>query len=735
MRVLVAEDDRISLRMLEGLLSNWGYEVVAASNGGQALQILQQEDAPRLAILDWSMPVLTGVEVCARIRQVRTPTPPHIILLTARTNNVDLVAGLTAGASDYIRKPFDASELGARVNVGRTVVELQARVAERMLEFQDYVEDAPLGIVLVEKDGSISFANSRANSIFGYASEELLGQPMESLVPESFSKCLVELRDAYLAGPQKRMMAERSTLYGLRKNGTQVPLAIGLNSVPKMSAVKVACTILDLTELRSAESRLDQFFKLSRDIFCIASLDGYLLVMNPAHGELLGYTDEEFQSRTFYSFFHPDDVSAAVAQVERLSGGHEVVNFRCRSRAKDGTDYWIEWNARAVPEENKIYAVGRNITERLRSESELKYRENRERSLLDNTPAIISIKDTAGRYEFVNEKHAALVSGNAVNAVGRTARDFFSAADADRIAERERQILLTGKAITMRDILPQSDGDHTYVSVNFPLFDASGQVSATASISTDVTEQLRSQERELEVQTARAFQQQLYPRGRLSLVGFDVAGLAKPATGLCGDYYDYIQVGPQQLKIGIGDVSGHGIGPALQMSNVSCIVRTMAKMNCSLSTIMGELNHDLCETLPLGSFVSLFLAEIDLVAGQLSYLSAGHESILVRSDGTVHQLKSTHLLLGIDSSIEFSAVVSVAVQLGDVLLLLTDGLTEAMNAKRELFGNDRLVEVLRQQRRNSAQEIIDAIFRAIEEFSGTKTPKDDLTAVAVKITE
>jgi serine phosphatase RsbU (regulator of sigma subunit) len=92
-------------------------------------------------------------------------------------------------------------------------------------------------------------------------------------------------------------------------------------------------------------------------------------------------------------------------------------------------------------------------------------------------------------------------------------------------------------------------------------------------------------------------------------------------------------------------------------------------------------------------------------------------------------------LLGVDPSIEFSEVVSVPVQLGDVLLLLTDGLTEAMNAKRELFGNDRLVEVLRHQRRNSAQEIIDGIFRAIDDFAGTKTHEDDLTAVAIKITE
>lgn len=735
MRVLIAEDDRVSLRMLDGLLSGWGYQVVSASSGIQALQILQQDDAPRLAILDWTMPGLTGVQVCERIREVRTPTPPHIILLTARTGNLDLVAGLTAGASDYIRKPFDSQELKARIDVGRTVVELQSRVAQRMLEFQDYVEDSPLGIILVEQDGSISFANSRAYSIFGYESEELIGQSVEVLVPNSFRRHHTEQRDAYLREPQKRMMAERSNLCGLRKNGTHVPLQIGLNSIPKKSAVKVACTIVDLTELRSAESRLDQFFKLSRDIFCIASLDGYLLVMNPAHGELLGYTDEEFKSRTFYSFFHPDDVSAAVAQVERLSGGHEVVNFRCRSRAKDGTDYWIEWNARAVPDENKIYAVGRNITERLRSENELKYRENRERSLLDHTPAIISIKDTMGRYEFVNDKHAALISGNAANAVGRTARDFFSAADADRIAERERQILRTGEVVTMEDILRQSDGDHTYVSVNFPLFDPNGNVSATASISTDVTEQLQSQEREREVQTARAFQQQLYPRGGLSLVGVDVAGWARPATGLCGDYYDYIQVGPQQLKIGIGDVSGHGIGPALQMLNVSCTVRTMAKINCSLSTIIGELNRDLCETLPVGSFVSMFLAEIDLMTRQLSYLGAGHESILVRSDGTVHQLKSTHLLLGVDPSIEFSEVVSVPVQLGDVLLLLTDGLTEAMNAKRELFGNDRLIEVLRHQRRNSAREIIDGIFHAIDDFAGTKLHKDDLTAVAIKITE
>jgi two-component system cell cycle response regulator len=125
LRVLIAEDDLISRRMLEASLGKWGYEVIAAENGAQAWRVLQQEDAPRLAVLDWMMPELEGTQVCERVRQ-RTGHPyTYMLLLTARKQKQDLLKGLKAGADDYLAKPVDASELRARLLVGERILKLQ----------------------------------------------------------------------------------------------------------------------------------------------------------------------------------------------------------------------------------------------------------------------------------------------------------------------------------------------------------------------------------------------------------------------------------------------------------------------------------------------------------------------------------------------------------------------------------------------------------------------------------
>ena len=136
-KILIAEDDAISRRLLETILRKWGYDVLVAVDGGQAWAELQKEDAPRLAILDWMMPELAGVEICRRVREVPTSTPPYLILLTAKTERGDVVAGLDAGANDYLKKPFDRGELRARLQVGAQVLELQKNLAERISELED----------------------------------------------------------------------------------------------------------------------------------------------------------------------------------------------------------------------------------------------------------------------------------------------------------------------------------------------------------------------------------------------------------------------------------------------------------------------------------------------------------------------------------------------------------------------------------------------------------------------
>jgi DNA-binding response OmpR family regulator len=137
MRILIAEDDLISRRMLEATLIKWGYEVVATSDGTAAWEALQQESAPKMAILDWMMPGMDGVDVCRNVRQVETHEPTYIILLTAKGNRADIVTGLEAGADDYVIKPFDRDELRGRVKAGIRVIDLQRTLTARVTELEE----------------------------------------------------------------------------------------------------------------------------------------------------------------------------------------------------------------------------------------------------------------------------------------------------------------------------------------------------------------------------------------------------------------------------------------------------------------------------------------------------------------------------------------------------------------------------------------------------------------------
>lgn len=134
MEILIAEDDAVSRRLLKLFLTRWGYEVLAAKDGIEALEILSRENSPAVAILDWMMPGLDGIELCRRMRANPKMLPTHIILLTARNGKADIVQGLEAGADDYISKPFDRDELRARIQVGVRLVDLQRRLAERVEE-------------------------------------------------------------------------------------------------------------------------------------------------------------------------------------------------------------------------------------------------------------------------------------------------------------------------------------------------------------------------------------------------------------------------------------------------------------------------------------------------------------------------------------------------------------------------------------------------------------------------
>jgi len=139
MRILIAEDEPVSRRLLQKTLEQWGYEVVICEDGTTAWNALQAPDAPNIAVLDWMMPGMDGPEICRGVRESGAPRQPYLMLLTSRTRMQDVVAGLKAGADDYLTKPVDREELEARLSVAARVVQLQQRLADRVSELEEAI--------------------------------------------------------------------------------------------------------------------------------------------------------------------------------------------------------------------------------------------------------------------------------------------------------------------------------------------------------------------------------------------------------------------------------------------------------------------------------------------------------------------------------------------------------------------------------------------------------------------
>jgi DNA-binding response OmpR family regulator len=137
MRILIAEDDRVTARILTNLVTSWGYDTSVAYDGESALEMITSQSGPYLALLDWMLPGMDGPEVCRRTRAGALPAPGYLILLTARSAQADLVEGLNAGADEYLIKPIDPAELRARLNAGVRILDLQTRLAAEVRQLEE----------------------------------------------------------------------------------------------------------------------------------------------------------------------------------------------------------------------------------------------------------------------------------------------------------------------------------------------------------------------------------------------------------------------------------------------------------------------------------------------------------------------------------------------------------------------------------------------------------------------
>ena len=231
---------------------------------------------------------------------------------------------------------------------------------------------------------------------------------------------------------------------------------------------------------------------------------------------------------------------------------------------------------------------------------------------------------------------------------------------------------------------------------------------------------------------ASRVQQALQPRRPEGGPFLDVAGLNRPLEEAGGDYLDYIRLGPHRLDLVLGDVSGHGVAAAMVMTAARSLLRTFLPRERDPAAALHQVNRALIRDMPPGNFMSLFVAEFDTGTGGMRYASAGHNAaiILRANQDSFEELEPTGPALGFVKQARYSLSRAPALGPDDLLLLYTDGLTEAQRADGELFGMPRLKSVLADLRRRSAPEIVSGITAAVNRFSSG--PADDCSLVVVK---
>ncbi len=245
-------------------------------------------------------------------------------------------------------------------------------------------------------------------------------------------------------------------------------------------------------------------------------------------------------------------------------------------------------------------------------------------------------------------------------------------------------------------------------------------------------EQLDRERLEHELQLASEIQQRFQPTAPPHVAGYELQGISFPCYEIGGDYYDFIKRGDGRMIIALGDVSGKGTAAALLMSSLHAAVHAQASSHSSLAETISAVNNYLAENIPSNRFVTLFFAELDPQTGALSFINAGHNPpLIVHAAGTIENLSSGGLPLGIMPNSPYREG-RTQLQPGDVLVIYSDGVSEAVNPQGEEFGAPRLHSVVGLNIERSAAGIRDRIESALTKFAQGTPAADDITLVIVK---
>ena len=480
-------------------------------------------------------------------------------------------------------------------------------------------------------------------------------------------------------------------------------------------------------------------------IYTVTLKDG--TVVKTSHGPgclpVTGYSHEEYVENPFlwYQMIFEEDRPAVTALFDDIRAGKDIPSLEHRIRHKDGTLRWvINTIVPRYTEQGELIAYDgliSDITQRKRAEESLRLQS----AALEAAANAIVITDSDGQVMLVNQAFTGM-TGYAAEEVVTRDLSFLKSDRHDGAFYRELWRTVRAGEVWHGEMTNRKKDGTLYPEEQTitPVTDERGQIKHFICIKQDITERKRAEKALLEnnsmlkeMEIAKQIQRSLLPSSPPALPGIDCAGRCVPATHIGGDYYDIFLHG-DELEMVVADVSGHSVGAALLMVETRSVLRAQLASGQSPAEIVRTLNELLHDDLSRAElFITMTYLSYNTATGRLRYTNAGHPpSLLYRpSSGAFQELDAEGLILGVRRRVSFQEP-SLQIESGDLLLLYTDGIIEASRPDGELFGTDRLRELIVREYQQPAARLIDAVLDAVRSFTGTTSFEDDISMLALK---
>ena len=525
MRILVADDDACNRLILQDMLLGAGHEVVLAEDGIAAWALLQQPDAPKLAVLDWLMPGLDGLEVIQKAQALFQAEPVYCILLTANDDNEDMVRALDAGANDYLTKPFNQPELLARVQVGVRMVQLQSSLARRLKELQSalaarhqaeealfqeedcvrsLMDNLPVAIYFKDRFSRFTRINTELARRLGLRDPaQAAGMSDRDFYAREYAAAALD--------DEERIVRTGEPIVEKEEQETWLDGSVTWAASTKMPLRRASGEIIgtfgvsrDITQRKQSEEEsrfLASIVESSDDAIVGLNLDGTIASWNRGAERLYGYAAAEVLGRPHALLIPPDRPGELPRLLEEVGKGARILTFETKRVAKDGTSIDVSLTISPIKDDRKnttrAVVIAHDIRASKRAEEDLYQSNQKLQLILDRIPQRVFWKDRNLAYLGCNTAFAVDAgSRSAVEICGKSDFELAWRASAGQYQSDDREVMdRESPKLNYDERLIQPDGNVRWLRTSkLPLRGQGGDVIGVLGTYEDITERKQAEE-------------------------------------------------------------------------------------------------------------------------------------------------------------------------------------------------------------------------------------------------